>query len=274
MLPLAVALCWAVPALAQDTADDDPTSLDRVFARMYNVDFAAAHDLLDARAEAHPEDPLNYSVRAVAEFYAEMQRLNILETEFFLDDEKVTSAEGLEPDPLVRARIVSAVDEARRLAAVRLATVPDDPDALFATCMAANVMTDYTGLVEQRQLRGLSMAREVHACAGRLINLTPPVYDAYHAMGVIEYINSKVPFYVRWFVRFKDVEGSEARALEYLQVVVDRGRYYGPFAKVLIAILHLRDGRTDEARTILTELAKQFPDNPLFPKELERLRKR
>ena len=133
------------------------------------------------------------------------------------------------------------------------------------------MIADYTALVERRQLRGLRMQREVQMYAGRLIALTPPVYDAYHVMGVLEYVNSQVPFFVRWFVRFKEIEGSERKAAEYLQIVVNRGRYYGPFAKVLLAVLHLRANRPAEARTLLADLARQFPANPLFPKELDRV---
>ena len=137
--------------------------------------------------------------------------------------------------------------------------------------MSSGVIADYTALVERKQLRGLLMERDVQTYAGRLIALTPPVYDAYHVLGVLEYINSRVPFFVRWFVRFKDIEGSERKAIEYLQIVVNRGRYYGPFAKVLLAVLHLRGNRPAAARTLLAELSRQFPDNPLFPKELARV---
>lgn len=268
---LAASVTWLLqssPEVVQAQQQNVAATLDHVFARMYNVDFHGAHVLLDARLRADPGDPLTYSVRAVAYTFAELNRLKILETEFFLDDKQVTSDKPLSPDPEVRARVVGAVDEARRRAEARLQSSPNDRDALFALCMAAGVMADYTALVERKQLRGLLMEREVQTYAGRLIALTPPVYDAYHVMGVLEYVNSRVPFFVRWFVRFKQIEGSEKKAIEYLQIVVNRGRYYGPFAKVLLAVLHLRGNRPAEARTLLVDLARQFPENPLFPKEL------
>lgn len=257
------------PAAAQLMPPD--ARLDLVFARMYNVDFAGAHALLDQQMRTDPAEPLPHSVRAVAYTFAELQRLRILETEFFLDDAKVTSEEPLSPDPEVRTRVMMAVEEANRRAHARLQTSPDDRDALFALCMAAGVMADYTALVERKQLRGLRMEREVLTHANRLIALTPPVYDAYHVLGVLEYINSRVPFYVRWFVRFRQIDGNEQKAMQHLQVVVDRGQYYGPFAKVLLAVLHLRAERPAEARALLADLAQQFPENPLFPKELARI---
>jgi hypothetical protein len=273
-LALALAGLWLVQPAAQTVASGGSpasTTLDDVFTRLYNVDFAGAHEILDRREADDPTDPLTFSVRAVTDLYAEMQRLEILETEFFVDDDKVTSEERLEPDPAVRDRIVAAIDQARRLADQRLLVSNADRDALFALCMSANVMTDYTALVERRQLTGLRMAREVHRCAQRLLALDPPVYDAHQAMGVIEYINSKVPFFIRWFVRFPDIDGSEDRAIEHLEIVVRQGRYYGPFARVLLAVLHLRGDRPEEARSLLAGLAQEFPDNPLFPKEIARI---
>ena len=269
-----VALVLAVPRapLAAQTPSMPPeATLDQVFARMYNVDFTGAHALLDQRVRTNPAEPLTYSVRAAAYTFAELQRLHILETEFFLDDSRVTSETPLQPDPAVRTRVMAAVDEARRRAQARLQTSPDDRDALFALCMAAGVTADYTALVERKQLRGLLMEREVQTYANRLIALHPPVYDAYHVLGVLEYINSRVPFYVKWFVRFKQIDGSEQKAIQYLQIVADHGRYYGPFARVLLAVLHLRAKHPAEARVLLTDLARQFPENPLFPKELARI---
>lgn len=257
------------PVAAQSVLPD--ATLDHIFARMYNVDFAGAHALLDQRVRTDPAEPLTYSVRAVAYTFAELQRLRILETEFFLDDARVTSEKPLSPDPDVRTRVMASIDEANRRAQARLQKSPDDRDALFALCMAAGVRADYTALIERKQLRGLLMEREVQAYANRLIALTPPVYDAYHVLGVLEYVNSRVPFYVRWFVRFRQIDGSEQKAMQYLQLVVDRGRYYGPFAKVLLSVLHLRAHRPAEARTLLTDLARQFPENPLFPRELARI---
>jgi hypothetical protein len=266
-----VALRPAAPEARRLAQKADAIDLGDVFKRLYSVDFAGAHAALNRRAAATPGNPLTSSVRAVTYLFAEMQRLHILETEFFMDDDNVTSGKALSPDPAVRDRIFAAVEEARRVANARLAIVATDRDALFALCMAANVVTDYTALIERRQLRGLLMAREVQQHAERLLALNPPVYDAHHAMGVLEYINSRVPFFVRWFVRFKGVKGSEARAIEHLEIVVRQGRYYGPFARILLAVLHLRADRFTEARTLLSGLAREFPENPLFPKEIARI---
>jgi hypothetical protein len=56
-----------------------------------------------------------------------------------------------------------------------------------------------------------------------------------------------------------------------LRIVADQGHYLKPYAKVLLAIAALRDGRKAEAKDLMTELAKQFPHNDLFQSELKKL---
>jgi hypothetical protein len=77
---------------------------------------------------------------------------------------------------------------------------------------------------------------------------------------------------VKWFVRFEEAEGNKALAVERLKLVVERGKYLGPFAKILLATIDLREKRPRQAEMRLAELNRDFPENPLFKKELEKLR--
>lgn len=77
---------------------------------------------------------------------------------------------------------------------------------------------------------------------------------------------------MKWFVRFEEAEGSKTVAVERLKSVVDKGKYLGPFAKILLAIIDLREKHPLQAEMKLAELSRDFPENPLFRKELEKLR--
>jgi len=56
-----------------------------------------------------------------------------------------------------------------------------------------------------------------------------------------------------------------------LQIAAARGRYLRPFAKILLALVALREKQPELARTQLIELVAEFPQNPLFAKELAKL---
>ena len=121
------------------------TPADVAFERLYNADFAGAQKVINEALRQEPANAFYYAVRAAAYSFGEMNRLHILETDFFLDDENLSSKEKLKPDPAVRAALYADVAQARKLASARLAVTPDDRDALFTMCMAASVITDYTG---------------------------------------------------------------------------------------------------------------------------------
>jgi hypothetical protein len=248
--------------------------MDRAFARLYNFDFSGAHKVLDQQQSADPAYPLTYSVRAAAHLFTELDRLKILEADFFLDDESVTTKKKLKPDPEARAAMHRAIEEGRSRAQARLAKTPGDVDALFTRCMGLSVITDYTVLVERRHWRGFTLARETHEYAKKLLALNPPFYDAYLTMGSAEYVIGSMPFFLRWFARFDTIQGNKQRAGELLTLVSERGRYYAPFAKILLAVIHLREKQPARARAELAAFLRQFPDNPLVRKELDRIDQR
>jgi TolA-binding protein len=45
-----------------------------------------------------------------------------------------------------------------------------------------------------------------------------------------------------------------------------------PFAKILLALVALREKKTEVARAQLKELVKEFPENPPFPSELAKIK--
>jgi hypothetical protein len=250
-------------ACAQNNSDD----IDRAFNRLYNFDFAGAHSVIDAHIQSHPDDPLAYSLRGAVFLFAELHRLQILDTDFFSDDDKVTDKKRLKPDPTARTDIFSATDLARRKAAAQLVQRPEDREALFAQCMAAGLETEYTIIIEKKYLRSYNLSKENQGYARRLLALNPPFYDAYVTLGSAEYVVANLNFFFRLFARFDNIKGSRQKAIENLRLAIDHGRYYQPYAKILLTVVYLREKRVNDALMIMRELERDFPENPLFKKE-------
>ena len=252
-----------------------PTAIDRAFQRLYSFDFPGALAILDAVARTDPENPLVDSVRAATYQFREMARLHILETTFFLnDDNLVDGSAKLKPDPIARTALFAALDAARQHATTRLAHSPDDLEGLFAMCMSAGVETDYTALVERRTWRSMKLVPNTIRYADKLLARTPPFYDAYLNFGAVEYIVGDLPFFVRWFVHYDGIQGSKTRGIEQLKLAASRGRYYGPYARILLVLVSLREKKPEEAEQLIQGLANEFPENPLFKKELARVQGR
>jgi hypothetical protein len=257
---------------AQPSRPEPQTPIQAAFTRLYNFDFAGAHVILEREIRRSPQDPLPLCVQAAADLYGELYRLHILETDFFLDDDKVVDRRKPTPDPALHDAFFKAVGEAERLANVRLAAKPGDSDALFALCMETGLVTDYAALIERRRFGSFSLSKRNQVYARKLLALNPPVEDAYLTFGTVEYVVGSLPFFLRWFVRMDQIDGSKQKAVEDLELVVRRGKYYGPLARMMLAVIHLREKRLRPAETLLEGLAAEFPENPLFRKELLRIR--
>ena len=264
----------AMGGWAADIRKVDPpaTPIDKAFFRLYNFDFKGAHTILNENIRLNPADPLSYSVQSAAYLFDEMYRLRILETEFFTDDNKISGKQNLKADPEIRNEIYQSLGQARQKAMARINANPSDRDALFAMCMSAGVETDYTAFIERRQWRGLKMARQANEYAQRLLNMNPPFYDAYHTSGTIEYIVGSLPFFLRWFIHFDQIEGDKNIGIQNLKTVAQHGRYFGPFARILLAVIYMREKNNQQAEQLMAGLCREFPENPLYKKELATIR--
>ena len=253
------ALLWADP-------------IDQAFQRLYNFDFSGAHALVDGHVAAQPEDPMGYSVRAAIDLFSELDRLGILEAEFFADDRRIADdKKKLKPDATVRARFYGAVETAQSKARSVLTGRPQDPNAFHALCMSQGVQVDYTALIEKRQLASLSLAKRSNACAQKLLKAHPELHDAWVTVGFTEYLVGSLPFFVRWFVRFEGVEGNKQRGIALVQRAAQSARFLGPFCKILLAVAYLREKNPRESQRLLAEFNRDYPDNLLVRRELAKL---
>ena len=264
---LAVALILVSPAFPQQRVDE----IGLAFNRLYNFDFPGAHAALARRIAITPDDPLPYAVRASAYLFAELDRLSILESDFFADDSRIIDKKKLKPDPAVKTQFLHAIDESQSRAQSVLSKNAVDEDALFSMCVTTGALTDYTALVEKKQLSSLSMVKKGAAYAQRLLQLNPNYYDAYLTTGMTEYVMGSLPFFVRWFVKVENIGGSKEQGIKTVELVARQGRYLKPFAKILLAVANLREKRPRAAEALLSELTRDYPENPLFKRELSQL---
>jgi predicted Zn-dependent protease len=265
ILVTAVFLC--LPALAAE-----PDTIDVAIQRMYDFNFPASQDILTRYIEKHTQDPLPYAFRASAYLFYELDRMNILQSDFFTDDDLIADKKKkIEPDPQVRTKFLQAVKDAEARADAALKVDPNDKQALFSMCIAQGVATDYMAFVEKRQIASISVAKRSNNYAQRLMKLDPKFYDAYLTAGISEYMIGSLPFFVRWFVHFDNVAGDKKRGVERLEMVAREGHYFRAFSKILLATIALREKRPRDAQLYLQELAHDYPANPLFRRELNKV---
>jgi hypothetical protein len=270
---VSAAVCLVALLTSTGAADVPPlrTSLDQGFRLLYNLDFDQANQVFLIWQVEHPQDPVGPTAEAAGLLFKEFHRLGVLESQFYANDKSFLNREKVVPDPRLRDSFNAALAKAQTVATARLATSPQDRDALFAMTLASGLQADYAAMIEKRNLPSLRYTREANDWAAKLLAVDPNRYDAYLATGFSKYIIGSLAAPVRWIMRIGGVAGDKKQGLAELQLTADHGQYLGPFARILLAIAFVRDKDNARARGVLAALRDEFPRNPLFAREIARL---
>ena len=248
-----------------------PASLESGYGQMYNLDFAGAHQTFTAWESSHPRDPMGPVSNAAAYLFAEFNRLHILESEFFTDDKRFEQRQKFEPDPKTREAFEAELTRGDQLSDQILSHSPKDGPALFSKVMVGGLRGDYQALVEKRNLAALGTIKSARATAEKLLLQDPSYYDAYLAVGVENYLLGLNPAPVRWLLRLGGAQTDKEMGIAKLRLTAEKGHYLAPYARLLLAVAALRDHNRMEARRLLSGLADEFPQNPLYRRELARI---
>jgi len=238
---------------------------------MYNLQFEEAHRTFSAWEQLHPDDPLGPTSDAAAYLFSELDRLGVLQAELFLDDEKFRQSRKLTPDLATRQAFDKALTKSEQVAEGVLARSPQDENALLAKIMNLGLRSDYLALIEKRYLASLGYMKSAGILAEKLLAINPSCYDAYLAVGIENYMLGLKPAPVRWLLRIYGAQTNKDQGIEKLRLTAAKGHYLLPFAQLLLAVAALRDKNRKQAGDLLAGLVRQFPNNTLFRRELDRL---
>jgi hypothetical protein len=261
-------LILAVLSLPLSLADD----LNSGYRAMYDLDFAAAHQKFVSFSQANPDDPMGPVSNAAAYLFSELERLHVLDSELFVDDDKFHARQRLSPDPALKRSFEAELSVAKRTAQRELAKAPDDQNALLADVMAHGLEADYLSLIDHRDLAALSVVKEGRTLALRLIQTHPDCYDAYLAIGVENYLLSLKPAPVRWVLSWSGAQTNKGEGIAKLRLTADKGNLLQPYARMLLAVAALRDNDRPQAARLLEGLVREFPHNRLYAAELARVK--
>lgn len=243
------------------------------FRLLYEMRFEEARSGFQAWEKVNPQDPLGHAWEAASYLFEEFYDHGVLTSEFFLDDRKLLGGVEGKPNDEYRAGFLAASNSAQELAKQRLAVYPKDPDALFALTITTGMLADYAALIEKRHLRSLKLMREAQNYAKDLQAVKPNSADAYLSLGAANYIIGCLPAHERFFLRLGGIKGDKRLGMTQLETAAREGQYLRPFAKILLALVALREKQAGLARTQLEELTTEFPRSPLFARELALLKK-
>ena len=270
VLPVLLVACCLT---AQEQPNRDFCSgLALGYCDMYDLQFSKAHEFFADWQRLHPQDPLGPVSDAAAYLFSEFDRLHILDADFFANDRNFKNQAQLTPDPDVKQRFESQLENGRRLINDRLSHNPHDTEALFANILVLALHGDYLALIEKRNLAGLKLLKQARVAAENLVSINGSYFDAYLAIGVENYLLSLHVAPVRWLLQWGGAQTDKNTGLKSLRITAEKGHYLQPYARLLLAVAALRDQDSDSARELLQGLARQFPNNRLYAAALGQIR--
>jgi hypothetical protein len=257
--------------VAPDVMSDQ--ELDAGFRLLYELKFDQAREGFAEWQQKRPAEPLGPALEAASDLFEEFYRKGVLTSELFIDDNRMLGGIKDKPDPELERQFASAVQRAQRLARARMAKQPKDPDALFALTLIAGMQADDFFLIQKRQLDSMRSLRETERNAHILLAVAPDTDDAYLALGVANYVIGCLPAYKRAVLWMGGVHGDKTLGMQQVAraAASEHARYLRPFARLMLALAALREKDPDLARLQLQELTVEFPENPLFAKELAKI---
>ena len=248
----------------------DP-ELDASFRLLYELKFEKGRARIAVWEQVHPGEPLGPALEAAANLFEEFYEKDVFTSEFFLDDKRLLGGIAGEPDAALDRQFWAAAKRAEEEGRARLADNPRDADSLFALTLVAGMRADDVSLIQRRQFESLHYLKEAEKYGETLLAQAPDTTDAYLALGAANYITGCLPTYKRALLWVGGIHGDKKAGMQQLSRTASDGHYLRPFAKLLLALASLREKNEDVTRVQLAELAGEFPDNPLFARELAKL---
>lgn len=197
----------------------------------------------------------------------------MLTSDFFLNDKRLLGGIKGEPDADLERQFASAVERGQKMARGRLQDQPADPNALFALTLIEGMQADDLFLIQKRQIESLHHLREADRRARMLLEVAPDADDAYVALGAANYIIGCLPGYKRAILWVGGVHGDKDLGMQQLAraAASEHAHYLRPFARLMLALAALRENNPEVSRHELHDLVMEFPENPLFAKELAKV---
>jgi hypothetical protein len=247
------------------------TPLNDGYHALYNLDFASAHTHFQQWMAAHPEDCLGSASDAAAYIFTEFDRLGVLDIELFADDGRFTSRTRPAIDPVLKQGFNDRITQSEHLADATLQHNPRDANALYCKAVTAGMQADWASLIDRHEYGAYKFSELASKYAKQALAISPTLYDANLAVGIENYMLSLKPAPIRWILGMAGAGTNKAEGVRLLKLTAEQGHYLAPFARLMLAVGELRDGRVKQGKAILIDLSQEFPQNTLYQRQIARL---
>jgi tetratricopeptide (TPR) repeat protein len=246
-----------------DPLNRDP-AVRAAYDRFYILDYSGALERFQKIAAAHPENPIATDYVLDATLFAELYRLDLLDTTLYAHDGFLSNRHPVEEDKQVTAQIFSLTDKAIGEAEEELKKDPKDVNALYARGWAKSMKATYIGLVQHGFVSALRLALQSRADDEKVLSLDPDYVDANLVVGVHQYVAGCLPLAFKLMAGLMGEGGSKQKGLAMLREAGQYGVITSVEARTALMLFLRREAKYPEAAQVAKSLKDQYPRDFLF----------
>ena len=234
------------------------------YDRFYILDYAGALQRFEAISTAHPEDPIATDYVLDATLFAELYRLNLLDTTLYAHDGFLSNRHPVEENKQTTAEIFSLTDKAIDQSDALLKKNSKDVDALYARGWARSMKATYIGLVEHSYIAALRLALQSRGDDEKVLSIDPNYVDADLVVGVHQYVAGSLPLAFKMMAGLVGEGGSKQKGLALLREASRYSVITSVEARTALMLFLRREAKYPEAADIAKSLKDQYPHDFLF----------
>lgn len=246
-----------------------PAQLARIREGLRDI-YSLDHDRAAARFERMiadaPDDPTGYAYLAETLWLRELSDKQELSIDRFAASEFF--AERARPlgrvDPAVEMRFRQLSEQAITTSKLRLERNPEDKASLFLLGLAYQNLASFEASLNRNWWAAFRYGLRAYGYDRELLRRDPQCDDARLATGVYTYVAGSLGWSVRWLALLMGYRGSRERGKREIEIAARQGQLAADDARVILVLIHTREGDYQRAYDILAGLLRKFPRNYLL----------
>jgi tetratricopeptide (TPR) repeat protein len=229
----------------------------------YNLDYPEALGAFRHAIAVDPSDATAHRLAAATIWMRMLFLQGAITVEDYLGQAKATVVRKAPPPELV-ALFDRHIDTALALAEDRVRENPVDADAHFQLGAAAALRTTYIATINGKVLDSVGAGRRAYKAHKYTLTLDPQRKDAALIVGMYRYTVASLPLAMRLMARLAGFESGRQSGLRLVEEAAAYPSAAQTNARLTLALMYNREGRHDEALTIIRELQQRYPRNRLL----------
>ena len=246
-----------------DPLNRDP-AVRAAYDRFYILDYSGALERFQKIAAAHPGNPIATDYILDATLFAELYRLDLLDTTLYAHDGFLSNRHPVEENKQVTTQIFDLADKAIGEAEDELKQNPKDVNALYARSWAKSMRATYIGLVQHGFVSALRLALQSRGDDEKVLNLDPDYVDANLVVGVHQYVAGCLPLAFKLMAGLVGEGGNKQKGLAMLREAGQYGVITSVEARTALMLFLRREAKYPEAAQVAKSLKDEYPRDFLF----------